>query len=157
MVDSKVNDAVRSTAGKAVLCWLASADNEGRPNVSPKEAWDLDEDERVIIADIASAASVRNIRYNTSVCVGFIDVFTQKGFQLYGTAVIVEREDDEFKKLGAGLTKMVEPKFTIRRLIVVNVEKVKPIIAPSYGFSPKPSEADMAQESYQTYGVRPVE
>lgn len=148
------NRTIRRLADNAVLCWLATTGRDGCPNVSPKEAWEIDEQGRVVIAEIASAQSRRNIETNPLVSVAFLDVFTQKGAQLYGAATILDRESQRFEDVGRRLLKLVEPKFTIRAFFLVDVSNSKPIIAPSYGLSPKPSEQDMIEESYRTYGVK---
>lgn len=47
----------------AVLCWMATVDDAGRPNVSPKEMFRVHDDARLLIAEIASARSMRNVRH----------------------------------------------------------------------------------------------
>lgn len=68
---------VREFAARSVLCWLAMADAAGRPNVSPKEVFAVFDAERLVIANIASPTSFRNIEINPRVCVGFVDVFAR--------------------------------------------------------------------------------
>ena len=48
-------------ADKSVLCWLSTASAEGIPNVSPKELFVFDENNMLLIANIASPQSIRNI------------------------------------------------------------------------------------------------
>jgi len=88
---SKINQAIRTDIENSVLCWLATVDAAGVPNVSPKEIFDSYNDDRIVIADIASSNSVRNIRAHPAVCVSFIDVFRQRGFKIVGTATIIPR------------------------------------------------------------------
>ena len=63
------------SARKSVLCWLATADAQGQPNVSPKEIFAIYDSANMLIANIASPTSVRNIESNPRVCVSFIDIF----------------------------------------------------------------------------------
>ena len=51
---SLLNEPVRDAARRSVLCWLATVDAEGQPNVSPKEIWSVADDEHVVVAHIAS-------------------------------------------------------------------------------------------------------
>lgn len=140
----------------AVLCWLATVDAKGRPNVSPKEIFAMYGNDVLVIADIASANSVRNIRGNPAICVSMIDIFRQKGQKVEGQARIIAAEDPEFDDLAAPLTRLTEGKFPIRHVIAVQIERVSPILAPSYRHYPDRSEADMLRNAYQTYGVRPA-
>jgi len=70
---------------RSVLCWLATVDATGAPNVSPKEVFDVVGDRRVI-ANIASPRSSANIRVNPLVCVSLLDVFEQEGLRISGRA-----------------------------------------------------------------------
>ena len=71
----KINEAVRTDAGNAGLCWLATVDTDGVPSATPKEMFATSGEDRLVIADIASSNSVRNIRENPSVCISFVDIF----------------------------------------------------------------------------------
>jgi predicted pyridoxine 5'-phosphate oxidase superfamily flavin-nucleotide-binding protein len=95
-VQAPLTDAVREAARRSVLCWLATVDAEGQPNVSPKEVWTIADDQHVVVAHIASPISARNIAQQPQVCLSFVDVFVQKGFKLVGTAREVRAADAEF-------------------------------------------------------------
>ena len=150
-----INETIRQEAGNAVLCWLASVDPDGVPNVTPKQAFRIADDGRVLIADIASAGSVRNLKANPLACVSFLDVFRQTGFKLVGRAEILGPEDAQFEAARQSLQTLIGPKFTIRHVIAVTVTKVERIRAPSYVLFGA-SEADMMDQAYADYGVRPA-
>ncbi len=42
---------VRDAARRSVLCWLATADAAGQPNVTPKELFAVVDDEHLVIAN----------------------------------------------------------------------------------------------------------
>ena len=52
---------------QSVLCWLATSDKDNFPNVSPKEMFTHFEDNKILIANIASPNSVANILENSNV------------------------------------------------------------------------------------------
>ena len=79
---------------RSVLCWLATADAQGQPNVSPKEVFAAFDEQRLVIAHIASPISVKNIQQNPKVCVSLIDIFVQKGWKLIGTAQYVNARNE---------------------------------------------------------------
>lgn len=141
---------------KAVLCWLATVDSKNRPNVSPKEIYADIGGDRLLIADIASARSVRNIKENPAVCVSMIDVFLQRGQKLEGTAEIIASDHPDFPAVAAPLLDMVGSDFTIRNVISIQIEHRSRIVAPSYVFHPERSEAELQSNAYRTYGVRPL-
>ena len=150
-----IDDAVKYEIDKAVLCWLATIDRDGSPNVSPKELWRVHDDEMIVIADIASGGSVRNLRTNPACCVGFVDVFRQKGFKLVGNAHVTGRKDTGFENISAPLRAIAGNKFFVRNVIAMRVARVAPIVAPSYALH-KASEEEMMVNAFKTYSVHPI-
>jgi predicted pyridoxine 5'-phosphate oxidase superfamily flavin-nucleotide-binding protein len=89
-------EPICGTARRSVLCWLATVDAEGQPNVSPKEVWTIADEQLVVVAHIASPISARNIAQHPQVCLSFVEVFVKKGFKLVGAAREVRATDAEF-------------------------------------------------------------
>jgi predicted pyridoxine 5'-phosphate oxidase superfamily flavin-nucleotide-binding protein len=152
---ARINDAMRADMDNAVLCWLATVDADGVPNVTPKEIFAPYGEDTILIADIASTNSVRNVSAHPKVCVSFVDVFRQKGFKVAGTARLVAPGDADFAALSAPLVVMTGGAFPIRTVIAVGVEKVSRIWAPSYSLFPERSDEERMDAAYRAYGVRP--
>jgi predicted pyridoxine 5'-phosphate oxidase superfamily flavin-nucleotide-binding protein len=140
---------------RTVLCWLATVDANGQPNVSPKEVFDVFDEKHLVIAQIASPISVRNIQHNPKVCVSLIDIFVQKGWKLLGHAHYVNASDEAFHAYAKPLLRMVGDKFNIQGVMVVLVEQAHPILAPSYRFYPdSTTEEGQTGAAMKAYGVR---
>ena len=153
MLDTTVLNAMNTS----VLCWLATCDAQGQPNVSPKEVFAAVDAQHLVIAHIASPRSVRNLAANPRVCVSFIDVFTQKGFKVLGDATVIRPGDPRFASLGALLLPKTQGKFPIHAAILVRVTAVEPILAPSYRLFPdETTEASQVASAMRTYGVTPA-
>jgi predicted pyridoxine 5'-phosphate oxidase superfamily flavin-nucleotide-binding protein len=149
--------SVREAASRSVLCWLATVDADGQPNVSPKEVWTISDDQHVVLAHIASPVTARNIRQQPQVCLSFVDVWVQKGFKLLGTAHEVRADDPAFAAWAAPLLDMVGQRFVIHSVLVIRVTSVAAILAPSYRFFPdETTEASQMEAAMRTYGVRPI-
>lgn len=147
--------ALRDAARRSVLCWLATVDADGQPNVSPKEVWAIADDQHVVIAHIASPVSARNIAQQPQVCLSFVDVFVQKGFKLMGAAHEVRADDPAFTRWATPLLAMVGQRFVIQSVLVIHVASVVPIVAPSYRFYPnETTEASQMASAMRTYGVQ---
>ena len=144
-------------AEQSVLCWLATADEFGQPNVSPKEIFTIVDDEHIVIANIASPHSAKNIRKNEKVCVSFIDVFAQKGFKVFGIASDVKPQATDYKRCVEPLQKMVGDRFPIHSVFLVRATIIEPILAPSYRLYPlETTEASQVRAALETYGVKRV-
>jgi predicted pyridoxine 5'-phosphate oxidase superfamily flavin-nucleotide-binding protein len=148
---------VQIAARRSVLCWLATVDDAGQPNVSPKEIFAIFGSDHLVIANIASPTSVRNIGLNPSVCVSFVDIFAQKGFKVIGTARNVRAEDKGFSLWAAPLLAMAGPRFPVRSVLVIGVTRVEPILAPSYRLYPaETTEQSQVASAMRVYGVQPA-
>ena len=148
---------ILASAQKSVLCWLATVDTQGQPNVSPKEIFMFYDAEHLLIANIASPNSVRNIAANPRVCVSFIDVFVQKGFKVSGVAQNIVKQDADYEKWAAPLNAMAGPRFPIRSVILIQVTACEPILAPSYQFYPdQTTEQAQTASAMRAYGVQPL-
>lgn len=148
-----LTEEVRSSIKESVLCWLATADKNGCPNVSPKEMFVASEEDRLLIANIASPESVKNIKLNPNVCASFVHVFKQKGFKLAGKAQIIEEENLGYSGLKEELYSLGGRDFEIKSIILVTINKVSPIVAPSYWLFPETTESSQIEQSLKTYGV----
>ena len=152
-----LTDAVRQVALRSVLCWLATVDAKGQPNVSPKEVWAITDEQHVVVAHIASPVSARNIAQHPQVCLSFVDVFVQKGFKLLGTAREVRADDLEFSTWAKPLLAMVGQRFTIHSVLVIRVQSVAAIVAPSYRFYPDDTtESSQMASAMRAYNVQAV-
>ncbi len=147
-----LTDDIKKYVNQSVLCWLATASKDNIPNVSPKEIFHFHGDYNIIIANVASPQSVKNILENNHVCVSFIDILVQKGYQLKGTAEIIKKNDPKFNDIGAPLLEMAGENFPFGSIINIKVTDSKPILAPSYLFYPETTtEADQIKSAFKTY------
>ncbi len=144
---------IRTSISKSVLCWLATVSAEGKPNVSPKEAW-TDFGDKIIIANIASPGSERNIRVNPAVCISFVDILVQKGWQLSGSARVIDADGQEYLEYHTSLIAMIGERYPIRSIFEVEVRSAKPILAPSYFLYPETTtETSQIEAARRTYGL----
>jgi predicted pyridoxine 5'-phosphate oxidase superfamily flavin-nucleotide-binding protein len=137
----------------SVLCWLATVDRSGQPNVSPKEVFAAVGDRHLVLANIASPTSVHNVLAGSRACASFIDIFVQKGYKVTGPSRYIRRDSTEFSQWGDGLVDVAEPKFSVRGVIVVEAECVESIVAPSYRIDPGLSEESQVMSALKTYDI----
>lgn len=147
-----IDEEIKKSIQKSVLCWLATANNKGIPNVSPKEIFTCYKD-KIIVANIASPQTIRNIKENENVCISFIDILVQKGFQLKGFARIITSSDLEFTNMKPILNKMTEGKFPFSTITEITIKEVKKIIAPKYILYPETTEEEQIVSAKKTYNL----
>lgn len=149
----KITKEIQKSIDKSVLCWLATSSNENIPNVSPKEIFRFYKDDKIIVANIASPQTVKNINQNNNVCISFIDILVQKGYQLKGTAEIITKSHTNFSEMEKILTKMTEGNFPFASITVITVMQVKPIIAPKYILFPNTTEEEQIKSAKRAYRI----
>lgn len=75
---------------KGKMAWVATAASDGMPNTTPKGSVRVIDDEHVIFADLFSRKTRENLRANPKVAVTVADMTTYKGYQIKGSAEILE-------------------------------------------------------------------
>lgn len=151
-----LNDEIKQTLTDSVICWLATADEFGCPNVSPKEIFIPYQNSHILIANIASPTSVSNISSHPSVCISCIHIFKQKGFKFKGVAKNLCANDKTYAEKHALLFALAGTRFPIKSIIEVEIKQIHPILAPSYILYPDTSEATQIKNAMATYGVKPI-
>jgi predicted pyridoxine 5'-phosphate oxidase superfamily flavin-nucleotide-binding protein len=146
-----LTDEVLAYIDRSVLCWLATVDATGAPNVSPKQIFAAGGRDTLVIANIASQGSVKNLATNPHVCVNFIDVFVQKGFKLRGTAEVFPLGSARYEELVPPLRAMTQGQFPIHDVVAVNICAIEPIIAPGYVLKAGVTEDSQVAEAMRDY------
>lgn len=119
-----------------------------------QEVWAIADDQHVVVANIASPATARNIAQQPKVCLSFVDVLVQKGFKLQGTARAVWPDDPDYSKWAAPLLVMTGDRFPVRSVLLIAVQTAQPIVAPSYWLYPETTtEASQVEAAQLAYGV----
>ncbi|MEL6498225.1 MAG: pyridoxamine 5'-phosphate oxidase family protein [Planctomycetota bacterium] len=150
-----LTDDVHKLIEDSVLCWLATASSDGQPSVSPKEIFAA-QGNAIIIANIASPGSARNVRHNPRASVSFIDIFVQRGYQIAGEAVLLTPRDDAYAEAETALLAMTGNDYPFRTIFRIAADSVTPIVAPRYKLFPETTEAQQIANAMRTYGVRPA-
>lgn len=146
--------SMKLEAEASVLCWFATVSPQGVPNVSPKEVFALLDDHNLVVADIASPNTVRNLRANAAACVSFIDIFRQTGYKLVGRADVIPPSDGRFEALSEPLLEITKGQFEIRHVLHMSVETASPILAPGFRVHPGISLPDRIAGVMKVYGVK---
>lgn len=146
-LETSVIDSVRDT----ILCWLATVSSDGIPNISPKEVFTIYNDKAVIIANIASLSSQKNIMNNPNVCVSMIDIFSQKGYKMVGKAKIIDKNHEDYDEYEAVLRAEFDNDFPYHNIFYIEPTKITPVFSPMHALLPDASEEEIIEEAHQRY------
>ena len=125
-----LTEEIKGFVKKTKLGFVATVCPDGTPNLSPKgttTAWD---DDHLVFADIHSPGTVENLLTNPSIEINVVDVFVRKGYRFKGTAKVLTG-GTLFQDIIASYGDAAK-KYTIKRIVLVKVDRVIPINSPIY-------------------------
>ena len=143
----KLTDDMRRLIEEQRLCYVATVDAEGGPNLSAKGTLVVWAANMLAFADIRSARTVANVRLNPRVEVNVVDPIARKGYRFKGTAEVhadgpvFERGQRLYRERG-----LVNP---IRAIVIISVTRALPMISPAYDTGR--SEADVRAQWERYY------
>ena len=143
---------IKKYINQSVLCWLATVGQDGMPNVSPKEIFACHRD-KIIVANIASPNTLRNIKTNEKVCISFVDILVQKGYQLKGNARIISKSEEVFKQYESILLEMTGGNYPFPTITEITITNTKPILSPKYLLYPDTTEEEQITSARITYNL----
>ncbi len=102
---------------KGKLAWVATTSRDGEPNVTPKGTLKLLDDQHVVFADLFSLKTRKNLEENNKIAVTVADTTTAKGYQLKGTAEILNSGalvEETKKQLAESPAKLPPVRYVVR-------------------------------------------
>jgi uncharacterized protein len=112
------------------LCFVASVNEDGTPNLSPKGTVGVLDDDHLVFGDIRSPRTVENLRRRPAVEINVVDPIGRKGFRFRGRATIVD-PGPRFDELEA-LFRSRGLQHPYHCIVLVQVERAEPVISPAY-------------------------
>ena len=117
------------------LGFMATVNSDGSPNLSPKGTTIVWDDDNLAFADLASPGTMANIKHNPAIEICLVDPFVRKGYRFKGKATILSegplfQEVLNTYKNSVALAERLAS--TIRRVVLVKVERALPLISPAY-------------------------
>jgi predicted pyridoxine 5'-phosphate oxidase superfamily flavin-nucleotide-binding protein len=98
--------------------FIATADENGRPNVSPKGSFQVLDDEHVLFADVHSPRTIANLRQNPQASAIVFDPATNQGCRVWGTTEIVD-SGEVFDRVNTVLANM---QMQAKHVVIITVD-----------------------------------
>ena len=138
--DDSIPGAAREAVARYPLCFVASLNEDGSPNLSPKgtiRVWDAD---HLVFADVASPQTVANIARDDRVHVNVVDHFARRGWRFAGRARITR----DPAVLDAIRAEYPGEPYPFEQAVLVRVEEARELVSPSYALGK--TEAELRRE-----------
>jgi uncharacterized protein len=112
------------------LCFVATVNEDGTPNLSPKGTIGVLDEDHLAFGDIRSPRTIQNLRVRPTVEVNVLDPIGRKGYRFRGTATVVD-PGPRFDELEATFrARGLEHAFHC--VVVIQVERAEPVVSPAY-------------------------
>jgi predicted pyridoxine 5'-phosphate oxidase superfamily flavin-nucleotide-binding protein len=149
-------DDVRRIVKETRLCFAATVNADGTPNLSPKSSLMVYDADHLAFANIASPGTVRNLRRNPAIEINAIDIFARRGYRFKGTAEIKAEGTPEYDFVATAFWGDNGKLFPIHEVVKVLVSRVAPIVSPAYAFIDGCDENVLRPAYHKKYGVAPL-
>ena len=130
MAASNLNADVRRVVDEQRLCFVATVNPDGTPNLSPKGSIRVWDDQHLLFGDIRSPVTIRNLENAPAIEINVVDPISRKGYRFRGTAEIL-RTGTRYDQAAAFL-KQSGVSGAFGAVVSVLVEAVSPVVSPAY-------------------------
>ncbi|MFO1015601.1 MAG: pyridoxamine 5'-phosphate oxidase family protein [Caulobacteraceae bacterium] len=128
----KLSAAMRALVERERLGFVASVNDDGTPNVSPKGTFVVLDDERLAFLDVRSPMTSANLAARPAVEVNFVDPILRKGLRCRGRARVLASGTAECEQIVQAQPLLARPAERYRALVIIEVKSTAPLISPAY-------------------------
>src|SRR5215217_5735062 len=103
------------------LGFVATVNEDGTPNLSPKGTVAVFDDDHLVFADIRSPGTIRNLRVRPAIEINVVDPIGRMGYRFRGTATVVDGGDELARLLAFYRERGTD--LPIRAVVLIRVER----------------------------------
>jgi predicted pyridoxine 5'-phosphate oxidase superfamily flavin-nucleotide-binding protein len=126
-----IDDDMRAMIAAQRLCYAATVDGEGRPNLSPKGTIHVWDDAHLFFCDIASPGTRTNLASNPWIEINVVDPVSRRGYRFRGTAT-VHADDAVYREALTRLAAEEPVAYVAHAVVLVRLERVLAVASPAY-------------------------
>lgn len=115
------NEVQEFLSGK--LAWVSTAAADGTPNATPKGSVQVIDDEHIIFADLFSLKTRENLQANPKVGITVIDPETVKGYQIKGSAELIN-SGPMYEQMAEALKQSPKQRPPLEYVVYITVESI---------------------------------
>ena len=124
--------AMKALVRDHTLGFVATVNDDGTPNLSPKGTMAVIDDDTVGFGEMRSPNTLANLAKRPTVEINVVDVFARKGFRFRGKAAFHPKGTAEFARMLAAFGSWTELHGLFNGIVAVAVESALPIVSPAY-------------------------
>ena len=147
-----LTDDMRDVIKRAILSFVATVNEDGSPNLSPKASL-IALNDTLFFADIASPQTIENIRRNPAISINVVDVFARRGYRFNGTASLLPVGDNDRELVAEWVWRTNGSDYPVNHVVRIDVSEATALLSPAYRFGAATSEDELRKIYTVKYGV----
>ena len=150
-----LTDDMKELVAGTMLCFAATTNEDGSPNLSPKSSLRVHDDSHLMFANMASPGTVANLRRDPRIELNCVDIFSRRGYRFFGKAQLFSEGDPLYAALREEVEAEHGESLPVHDAVLIEVLEASPVISPAYTFVEGGTE-DRLRDAYRgKYGVQP--
>lgn len=150
---NRITEDMTQIVNDVRLSFVATVNEDGSPNLSPKGTVRAVDQHHLVFVDIASPQTVKNLRRDPRVEVNCVDFLRRRGYRFKGTAEFLPPEDPMYAAAVDHLHATHGPNYPANHVIRIRVAEARPLLSPAYMFNENVKEEDLRRGWIKRYGI----
>jgi predicted pyridoxine 5'-phosphate oxidase superfamily flavin-nucleotide-binding protein len=148
-LDAEMQRVVRDVA----LGFVATVNDDGTPNLSPKGTTTVWDEEHLVFLDICSPGTVDNIEAGrAAVEVNVVDPIRRAGYRFKGAARVLRAGEQFDQVVHWYATERGSDVSRVRSVVLIDLESAAPLVSPAYDDGTSADEIE--RRSLRRYGLK---
>jgi predicted pyridoxine 5'-phosphate oxidase superfamily flavin-nucleotide-binding protein len=147
---------MRTIISETMLCFAATVNQDGSPNLSPKSTLKAFDDNHLIFANIASPKTTSNLKRDPRIEINCVDIFSRRGYRFKGRGVVYSIGTQIYEDLLLEIENEHGNSIPVIDAILIEVHEAKPVLSPAYTFIKEVSENILREAYMKKYNVGPL-
>lgn len=147
---------MRAIISETILCFAATVNQDGSPNLSPKSTLKVFDDNHLIFANIASPKTISNLKQDPRIEINCVDIFSRRGYRFKGRGIVHSIGTQIHEDLLLQIKNEHGESIPVIDAILIEVLEAKPVLSPAYHFVKGVTEDSLRDAYMKKYNVRPL-
>ena len=147
---------MKAIINETILCFTATVNKDGSPNLSPKSTLKVFDDNHLIFANIASPKTIFNLKRDPRIEINCIDIFSRRGYRFKGKGSIHSIGSQIHDDLAQEIRNEHGESIPVIDAIIIELLEAKAVLSPAYKFVDGVNENILREAYMKKYKVRPV-
>ena len=151
-----LNEDMKDLVAGTMLCYAATINEDGSPNLSPKSSLRVHDNKHLLFANMASPGTIANLRRDPRIELNCVDIFSRRGYRFTGKAELFSDGDDLYESLREDVVAEHGETLPVYDAVLIEVLAASSVISPAYTFVEGVTEEILRNAYHGKYKVQPL-